>query len=84
MLFDGESELHITNARFRDDPTPLRCGVSRGFLHHLFHSREVTAQVLATLHNLRFYLDFMGDLREAIALGSLAARPSAAAPAPSG
>jgi queuine/archaeosine tRNA-ribosyltransferase len=33
---------------------------------------ELTGAVLATLHNLRFYLDFMGDLRQAIALGALA------------
>ncbi len=71
ILFERQGVLHITNARFRDDPTPLACGVSRAFLHHLFASGEVTAQVLATLHNLRFYLDFMGDLREAIASGTL-------------
>jgi tRNA-guanine family transglycosylase len=32
---------------------------------------ELTAPVLATLHNLRFYLDFMADLRQAIQLGTL-------------
>ena len=32
---------------------------------------DLTAVVLATLHNLRFYLDFMEDLREAIASGTL-------------
>jgi queuine/archaeosine tRNA-ribosyltransferase len=32
---------------------------------------ELTAAVLATLHNVRFYLDFMADLRQAIELGAL-------------
>ena len=51
---------------------PVCSTASRAFLHHLFRCGEVTAPVLATLHNLRFYLDFMRDLREAIASGSLA------------
>ncbi len=78
VLFEDGGTLPITNARFAEDPTPLRCGVTRAFLHHLFRSREVTAQVLATLHNLSFYLDFMRDLREAIALAALADRVRAA------
>lgn len=77
LLWEREGELRIKNARYRDDPAPLRCGVSRGFLHHLFRAGEVTAGVLATLHNLSFYLDFMRDLGEAIASGSLVERLAA-------
>jgi queuine tRNA-ribosyltransferase len=80
QLYTRRGLLRITNARFKEDGRPLEEGCecpvcstsSRAFLHHLFRSREVTAQVLATLHNLRFYLDFMRDLREAIASGSVA------------
>ena len=32
-------------------------------------SGEITAAVLATVHNLRFYLDFVADLRHALASG---------------
>jgi queuine tRNA-ribosyltransferase len=74
LLWDWDGVLRIKNATYKDDPAPLLCGVSRAFLHHLFRSGEVTAQVLATVHNLRFYLDFMRCLREAIASGSLAER----------
>lgn len=74
LLWEREGEVRIKNARYRDDPKPLRCGVSRAFLHHLFRAGEVTAGVLATLHNLSFYLDFMRDLGEAIASGSLIER----------
>jgi queuine tRNA-ribosyltransferase len=77
LLWEADGELRIKNARYRDDPTPLRCGVSRAFLHHLFRCAEVTAGVLATLHNLSFYLDFMRDLGEAIASGSLVERLAA-------
>ncbi len=79
VLFTREGVLRIKNARFRTDPHPVdpACScpacvrVSRAFLHHLLHSSELTGEVLATLHNLRFYLDFMADLREAIAAGTL-------------
>jgi tRNA-guanine family transglycosylase len=33
---------------------------------------EITGAVLATLHNVRYYLDFMAALREGIRLGTLA------------
>jgi queuine tRNA-ribosyltransferase len=54
--------------------------VSRAFLAHLTRAGEITAQVLATVHNLAFYLDFMADIREACVSGTLA-ELSAAGPA---
>jgi queuine tRNA-ribosyltransferase len=79
VLFTREGVLKIKNARFKDDPRPLdeacscpACArTSRAFLHHLFRCGELTAPVLATLHNVRFYLDFMADIRQAIGLGAL-------------
>jgi queuine tRNA-ribosyltransferase len=79
VLFTRQGILKIKNARFREDPRPLdpECGcpacrrASRAFLHHLARCGELTAAVLATLHNLRYYLDFMADLRQAIQLGAL-------------
>ncbi len=80
QLFTRQGVLRIKNARFKDDPAPLDEGCecaccatsSRAFLHHLFRCREVTGPVLATAHNIRFYLDFVRDLREAIPSGSMA------------
>jgi queuine tRNA-ribosyltransferase len=77
FLFTSAGALRIHNAAFRSDERPLdeRCAcstcrtTSRAFLHHLFRTGEITAQVLATVHNVRFYLDFMGGLREALMLG---------------
>jgi queuine tRNA-ribosyltransferase len=80
VLFTRAGVVKIRHARYRDDPRPLdpACGcpcctrLSRAFLHHLMRAGELTGPVLATLHNLRYYLDFMGELRQAIALGALA------------
>jgi queuine tRNA-ribosyltransferase len=74
LLYTRRGVLRIKNARFRDDPRPIDEGcpcpacarVSRAFLHHLLRAGELTGPVLATLHNLRFFLDFMGEIRKAI------------------
>jgi len=79
VLYTREGVLRIKNACFRDDPRPLDAacgcpacsGTSRAFLHHLVRAGELTGAVLATLHNVRFYLDFMAELRQAIRLGTL-------------
>jgi queuine tRNA-ribosyltransferase len=79
VLFTRQGVIKIKNARYKEDERPLdpECGcpacrrVSRAFLHHLTRAGELTAPVLATLHNLRFYLDFLADLRQAIGLGTL-------------
>ena len=78
VVFSRKEVLRIKNARFRDDPRPLdeHCGCptchtsSRAFVHHLVRARHQTGAALITLHNLCFYLDFMADLREALASGS--------------
>lgn len=80
LLYTSQGQLRIKNARFADDPRPVdeacgcaTCGgVSRAFLHHLLRQQELTGIVLATQHNIRFFLDFMQTLREAISSGRLA------------
>jgi len=74
LLFTGTGTIRIKNARFRDDEGPIdpdcECPTcrrhSRAFVHHLVRCGEITGKVLATLHNLRFFLDFMGEVRKAI------------------
>lgn len=75
LLYTREGALRMKNARYRDDPAPVdpECGcpvcsrLSRSFLHHLFRAGELSAAVYGTIHNLRVFLDFMGEVREAIA-----------------
>ena len=79
-LFSSTGMVRIKNARYRDDPRPVdaACGCamcsrhSRAFVHHLFRCGEITGKVLATEHNVRFFLDFMARLRRAIEAGELA------------
>jgi queuine tRNA-ribosyltransferase len=67
----------IKQAQYKDDPRPLdetsKCYTSRNFsranLRHLFLAAEISYCTLATLHNLRRYLDIMGEMRQAILVG---------------
>ena len=80
VLFTRKGLMRIKNARYREDSRPVdsdcSCAVcqrvSRALLHHLIRCGELTGAVLATRHNVRFYLDFVSHLREAIASGTLA------------
>ena len=80
LLFTRNGQVKIKNSKYRTDPAPLddACGCStcqstnRAFLHHLMRQDPLTAKVLCTVHNLSYYLDFMRDLRDAIAANELA------------
>jgi queuine tRNA-ribosyltransferase len=73
-LFTWQGRLLIRNSRFAKDERPIdeSCGCavcrrySRAYLRHLYSSGEPLAAILNTHHNLYFYLDFMGKIREAI------------------
>ena len=34
------------------------------YLHAMFRQKEMTAAILATVHNVAYYLDFLGKIRE--------------------
>jgi queuine tRNA-ribosyltransferase len=78
QLFTSEGRLAIKNARYAGDAGPLdpACACytcrthSRAYLRHLFVSGEIGAAVLNTVHNLRFYLDTMARVRQAIVFGT--------------
>ena len=73
-LFTRWGDLRIRNARYRDDPRPLdeSCACptcqefSRAYLHHLDRCGEMLFPMLATVHNLHFYLDLMRRMRQAL------------------
>jgi len=79
-IYTSEGRVLIKNSRYIEDPRPLdsncSCAVcrrySRAYLRHLFAAREITAAILATHHNIHFYLDIMRQIREAISFGQLA------------
>jgi queuine tRNA-ribosyltransferase len=73
-LFTRTGKLRIKNKNFRKDRYPLdtQCSCytcktfSRMVLRYLFFSGDPLAETLATIHNLTFYQDLMGDIRKAI------------------
>jgi queuine tRNA-ribosyltransferase len=79
-LYTSEGRVLIKNARYAQDQLPIDpkciCSVcsrySRAYLRHLFAAGEITAAILATHHNVHFYLDIMRQIREAIEFGNLA------------
>ncbi len=84
-LYTSEGRVLIKNARYAQDQQPIdpacSCAVcrrySRAYLRHLFAAGEITAAILATHHNVHFYLDIMRQIREAIEFGNLAKFSSA-------
>jgi queuine tRNA-ribosyltransferase len=48
-------------------------GFSRAYLHHLERCGEMLAPMLATIHNLHYYLGLMREIREALEQGRFAA-----------
>jgi len=66
--------INILNAQFKNDFNPIcswcDCPVcqnySRSYLRHLFKANEITALRLATIHNLRFMLKTVEEIRKAI------------------
>ena len=48
-------------------------GFSRAYLHHLERCGEMLAPMLASIHNLHYYLNLMREIREALDVGEFAA-----------
>ena len=77
---DFYEAIAITNEKYRADFSVLdpacdcptcSTGTTRAYLRHLFSIEEPLAARLATLHNVRFYLRLMEQIRNSIESGSL-------------
>ncbi len=74
-----DGRLVVKNFTFADDNQPIDphcdCPVcerhSRAYIRHLFASKELLGQTLASWHNIHFYQNLMRDIRHAIAVGKL-------------
>src|SRR5215813_7109267 len=77
-LFTSAGRVVIKQTQYKDDPRPVdeacQCytcrNFSRAYLRHLFLAGEITFAMLATLHNLRRYLDITRGIRQAILSGT--------------
>jgi queuine tRNA-ribosyltransferase len=81
MLFTREGIINIKNEKWKEDFSPLDPEgevftdqlYSKAFLRHLFISKEILAAMIATTHNLGFYIWLMKEARKQIVEGTFAA-----------
>ncbi len=73
-LFAPEGRINISTAKFKTWNRPVQedcdCYTCENFtaayLHHLFRTKELLAFRLASIHNLRFIMNLMQNMRESI------------------
>ena len=75
-----DGDFSIKRTEWSRDPAPIdeTCGCitcttyTRGYVRHLFVTKELLGQRLLTVHNLAYTLDLMAGIRDAIAAGTFA------------
>lgn len=75
QLFTSEGTINIKQSRFLKEtgppdpscPCPVCDRYSLGYLCYLYRTGDMGAAILSTIHNLRYYLDFLTSLRHTIA-----------------
>ncbi|NCA85683.1 MAG: tRNA guanosine(34) transglycosylase Tgt [Clostridia bacterium] len=80
MLFTSEGIMNMKNEKWKNDFSPLDSNgrsfvdsqYSRAYLRHLFISNEYLAPMIASLHNIAFYLWLVNTAREKIIEGTFA------------
>ena len=77
-LYTNDGRINIKNAKYAHDFTPLMedcdCELcqnyTRAYLHHLFRTDEITAKVLASIHNEHFVVHVVDQIRKSIISGT--------------
>jgi queuine tRNA-ribosyltransferase len=77
-VYTMQGRFNISNAPYRRafEPIDPTCdcytcaNYTRAYLHHLFRGKEILAATLATIHNERFILRLVDQMREAIIDGT--------------
>ena len=76
-VYSATGRYNITGARYRRDFTPIdaECDCytcahyTRAYVHHLFKAKEMLASTLCTIHNERFVIRLVDQIRAAIVAG---------------
>ena len=76
-MYSSTGRFNITGSRYRRDFTPIddECdcytcaNYTRAYLRHLFKAKEILAKVLCTIHNERFVIRLVDQMRAAITAG---------------
>ena len=74
MALTRHGRMNIRNAKYERDFTPIEEGCdcyacrnfTRAYIHHLVKEKEILGAQLLTMHNLRFSIRLMEDIRESI------------------
>jgi queuine tRNA-ribosyltransferase len=80
-LFTTEGVINIKNEKWKDDFSPIDSGLgsytsnfyTKAYLKHLIKSQEMLGAMIASVHNLAFYLWLVGQAREKISNGTFLA-----------
>ena len=76
-MFTRFGDLKIRNARYKteDLPVDMTCtcytckNFTRAYMHHLDRCGEMLGPMLASIHNLHYYLNLMQEVRDALDAG---------------
>ena len=76
-VYSPDGRFNITGSRYRRDFTPIdaECdcytcaNYTRAYLHHLFKAKEILSKTLCTIHNERFIIRLVDQIRESIPAG---------------
>lgn len=79
-IYSPDGRYNVVTARYRRDLSALAAdcdcytcaNYSRAYLHHLFKAREIVSCTLATIHNERFIVRLVDDVRRSIDRGDFA------------
>jgi queuine tRNA-ribosyltransferase len=76
-VYSAKGRYNITGARYKRDFTPIdvECdcytcaNYTRAYIHHLFKAKEMLSSTLCTIHNERFVIRLVDQIRAAITAG---------------
>lgn len=74
QVYTTEGKVNLMNERFKEDFSPIDAdcdcytckNFTNAYLSHLFRGKEMLAATLATIHNLRFIVRLVDQMREAL------------------
>jgi queuine tRNA-ribosyltransferase len=80
LLYTWDGIMNIKNEKWRNDFNPLDANgstwsrrYSRAYLRHLVQSNEMLGAMIASVHNLSFYLELVREARKQIVEGTFSA-----------
>ena len=73
LAFTDQGTLRFRNKSHESDTRPIQPGLnsevahfSRGYIRHLFQSKEMLGPIILSIHNLTYYQALMAEARTAI------------------